>query len=169
MNRKEFEEQFQDEHRTILEETEQLIEKLREGMNPDISKEVNQLNELLGPHFRYEEEALYPSLHDEYGRIYVKRLYDSHEGTIHTLRKLKKGEDGSLNNSEALDAVYGWLLPHVSDCEGLSIMVGQIPEEDLDEIAEARERAHEVGLDLLTWADEVRENSGFGTLTIYNS
>lgn len=169
MDREEFEEQFQDEHQTILTTVKELVEKLRNHAAPDISEEVDELNKLLGPHFRYEEEALYPSLREEYGRIYVKRLYDSHEGTIHTLRTLKEGEDGSLNTNEALDAIYGWLLPHVSDCEGLSIMVGQIPGEDLDEIAEARERAHEEELDLLAWAEEVRENPDFGTLTILNS
>lgn len=169
MDKAEFEDLFHDEHRSILEDIEHLVERLDEETNPDIVDDVQQLNERLGPHFRYEEEALYPSLRDKYGRIYVKRLYDSHEGTIHTVRKLKQmSEEGTINNRKALDSIYGWIFPHVSDCEGLSIMVDQIPEEALDEIVKARERAYEDNLDLLTWANETREQPEFGTLTIFN-
>ncbi|MFB6357298.1 MAG: hemerythrin domain-containing protein [bacterium] len=164
----EFGELFEEEHRSILDQTKSLIERLRETQTPDISNEVDKLNELLGPHFRYEEEALYPSLKEEYGRVYVKRLYDSHEGTIHTVRKLKgMTEDNEVKTREALELIYGWLLPHVSDCEGLSIMVDQIPSDTLDNIVESRQRAHDEGLDLLTWADRRREKPDFGTLTIY--
>lgn len=169
MDRETFEELFKEEHRTILETIEQLTEKLRNSQNPNVESNIRKLNELLGPHFRYEEETLYPSLQDRYGRIYVKRLYDSHEGTIHTVRKLMDMvENTSMKTNEGLDLVYGWLLPHVSDCEGLSIMVDQIPEDAIDEIAEAREKAREEGLDLLTWADRKRERPEFGTLTIFN-
>lgn len=169
MDIEEFGELFEEEHRTILKHIKGLIDRLREENAPDIKGDLQELNALLGPHFRYEEEALYPSLHDEYGRIYVKRLYDSHEGTIHTIRKLMTmTEESSLNQRDALDLIYGWLLPHVSDCEGLSIMVDQIPPEALDEIAQAREKARREGLDLLTWADEKRENPDFGTLSIYD-
>lgn len=169
MDRTEFEDLFKKEHQSILEDTERLIERIRNGTNPDVEDEVNRLNDHLGPHFRYEEEALYPSLKDQYGRIYVKRLYDSHEGTIHTLRKINDMiQNNSLNQSKALELIYGWLLPHVSDCEGLSIMVDQIPPVAIEKIIQARERAKSENLDLLTWADQEREEPDFGTLTIYD-
>jgi len=49
------------------------------------------------------------------------------------------------------------LLPHVSDCEGLSIMVERLPEEKVDTVLEARDRARQEDLNLLEWADSVRE------------
>lgn len=170
MNKEKFSQAFEDEHRRIMDTVETLTARLRDGNYSDIAEEVEELNELLGPHFRYEEEALYPSLKDQYGRVYVKRLYDSHEGTIHTIRKLMRMVDNSnINRTQALELVHGWVMPHVSDCEGLSIMVGQIPEEDLDRITEVRDEAWDEGLDLLTWADKHRSDPDFGTLSIYNS
>ncbi|MFB6346883.1 MAG: hemerythrin domain-containing protein [bacterium] len=169
MDQTEFEELFKEEHQSILQDTERLIRRIENSTSPDIEDEIDTLNDHLGPHFRYEEEALYPSLEDQYGRIYVKRLYDSHEGTIYTLRKLREMVvNNSLNQSKALELIYGWLLPHVSDCEGLSIMVDQIPSVAIDEITRARERANSENLDLLTWADRERGEPDFGTLTIYD-
>jgi hypothetical protein len=48
------------------------------------------------------------------------------------------------------------ILPHVSDCEGLTIMVELFPDSALEAVLDARARAREAGLDLLTWAGEVR-------------
>lgn len=170
MNRSEFEETFKKEHRTILDNIKQLTDDVKERNTVEVAESIDELNTLLGPHFRYEEETLYPSLKDQYGRIYVKRLYDSHEGTIHTIRKLKDMvENTHFDKNKALDLIYGWLLPHVSDCEGLSIMVDQIPDDAMDEIAKARRKAKEENLDLLTWADQVRRNPGFGTLSIFGA
>jgi hypothetical protein len=44
----------------------------------------------------------------------------------------------------------------VSDCEGLTIMVELLPDASVESIVETREAAREDGLDLLTWAAEVR-------------
>ena len=49
------------------------------------------------------------------------------------------------------------ILPHVSDCDGLSIMVERLPAETITDVFAVRERARETGLDLLTWAGTVRE------------
>ena len=48
------------------------------------------------------------------------------------------------------------ILPHVSDCEGLTIMVELFPGPAVESVLDARERAREEGLDLLTWARDVR-------------
>jgi hypothetical protein len=50
-------------------------------------------------------------------------------------------------------------LPHVSDCDGLSIMVERLSEEKIRSILDARDRALQAGLDLLSWANEVRARS----------
>ena len=44
------------------------------------------------------------------------------------------------------------ILPHVGDCDGLSIMVETSPEERVDRMLTARPAARGAGLDLLTWA-----------------
>jgi hypothetical protein len=46
------------------------------------------------------------------------------------------------------------VLPHVSDCDGLSIMVERLPEQEVQGVFCAR--AREVNLNLLEWVDQVR-------------
>ncbi|MCC7352813.1 MAG: hypothetical protein IT330_03570, partial [Anaerolineae bacterium] len=48
------------------------------------------------------------------------------------------------------------VLPHVSDCDGLSIMVERLPTEKVQRILDTRERSNAAGLNLLQWAGQVR-------------
>lgn len=47
-------------------------------------------------------------------------------------------------------------MPHVSDCDGLSIMVERLPTEKVQSILDARDHSLRAGLDLLQWAKQVR-------------
>lgn len=49
------------------------------------------------------------------------------------------------------------ILPHVSDCDGLTIMAETLPDEVSDRILLARKSALDAELDLLTWAGTARE------------
>jgi len=172
MDLEEFQSAFEEEHRTVRDTAESLLEYLRTLEREKVQNNVNKLNKILGPHFRYESEALYPALRDYYGKIYMKRLYDSHEGTVHAVRKMKnKFLSGRYNNgftSEAIDLVRGWIQPHVSDCEGLSIMLENVPENAINDIVEAREAAFEDDVNLIDWADDLRKRPDFATLSIYD-
>ena len=68
---------------------------------------------------------------------------------------VKKPFDAS-DTKQAVHLVRG-ILPHVSDCEGLSIMVEVLPESISENILKTRERAHKDNFDLITWAIEVRK------------
>ncbi|HXE71691.1 MAG TPA: hypothetical protein VNO81_03440, partial [Candidatus Nitrosotenuis sp.] len=73
-------------------------------------------------------------------------------------RRLVTLAGGALGAREAAEAtaILRGILPHVSDCEGLSIMVERMPESTVAAVLQARQRALAEGLDLLTWASEVR-------------
>jgi len=58
--------------------------------------------------------------------------------------------------AEALRHVRG-MLPHVSDCEGLSIMVERFPDDQVEFVLDARQRSLREGRDLITWARDIRE------------
>lgn len=49
------------------------------------------------------------------------------------------------------------ILPHVSDCDGLSIMVERLPPARVEAIFAARARARAADVDLLRWAAQLRE------------
>jgi hypothetical protein len=168
----EFKDMFEEEHQWAETHMRTLLDSLDQFEPERAEQAIEQLNNILGPHFRYEEEALYPALRDIHGRIYVKRLYDSHEGTIHAIRKLKRwlnnNEFTRGNVSEAVELINGWMLPHVSDCQGLSIVFEDLSEETLKDVAEVRQEALDEEVPLLEWADTIRTGPEFGTLRIFD-
>ncbi|MBI2819704.1 MAG: hypothetical protein HYX73_06975, partial [Acidobacteria bacterium] len=87
---------------------------------------------LTGPHFRYEEEALYPALVAIFEKKYIEKLLADHDRVIGSAGRLVRlaGKD-AWNEGEVDEAVelVRDMLPHVSDCDGLSIMVERLPEE----------------------------------------
>jgi len=102
---------------------------------------------------------MYPGLVRIFGRPYVEKLYSDHDGAIRSAERLVElaGEDRWTDElvREPVGLVRG-ILPHVSDCDGLSIMVERLPENSVRAILDARERCNEAGLDLLRLAREVR-------------
>jgi hypothetical protein len=112
-----------------------------------------------GPHFRYEEEALYPALVQIFGPEYVDQLLHDHDRVIGSAERLIELTDHpSLSDVQVTEGVRHArsMLPHVSDCDGLAIMVERLPDAQVQTILDARERALQDDLDLLSWAREVR-------------
>jgi hypothetical protein len=48
------------------------------------------------------------------------------------------------------------ILPHVSDCEGLSIMVEKLDDEIVDSICNSMEDARKANLPLIKWSETSR-------------
>lgn len=155
----EFTRTFRDEHRTVRDLLLDLIAAFERADLPQARALLAEVAARTGPHFRYEEEALYPSLARIFGAGYVSKLLADHDGAIRTVRGLAalaaRERLDSEQVGEAVDGVRS-ILPHVSDCEGLSIMVEVLPEAEVAAVLTARERALAAGLDLLTWASTVR-------------
>ena len=153
---------FRQEHREIRDAILDLIEAARRDDTIGARRLVWRLAELIGPHFRYEEECLYPALVEFFGPEYLESLCtedDSAIGAARRLAELVERAAPSASDREEMEALARGLLPHVSDCEGLSIMVERLPEPDVVRILERRRRAWEQNLDLPSWADEARRRS----------
>jgi hypothetical protein len=154
-----FSQVFRDEHRQIRDTLLDLIVAFQERDKARIQKLLQQTATCTGPHFRYEEEALYPSLVEFFGEDYIEKLLQAHDQAIGTAGKLVElaGKE-QLNNEDVTEAtrLIRGVLPHVSDCEGLSIMVERLPEEKVSAILAARDHADQAGLDLIQWAEQVR-------------
>jgi hypothetical protein len=136
-----------------------LIEAFRAGDTVRARNLLVEITALTGPHFRYEEESLYPSLVEVFGRDYVDKLLADHDGAVRTVRRLiELAAEHSLDDSQRDEAVAGAqsILPHVSDCDGLSIMVERFPEERVRTILDTRRQAQDSNLDLLAWAGSAR-------------
>ncbi len=112
-----------------------------------------------GPHFRYEEEALYPALVEIFGPEYIERLLRDHDRVIGSAGSLASlTAKGSLTDEEVGYAIrlVRSVLPHVSDCDGLSIMVERLAPETVQAILDARDRSLCDGVGLFDWARQLR-------------
>lgn len=150
---------FRDEHRKIRDTLLDLLSAFRQREHVRIRGLLNDAAALTGPHFRYEEESLYPALVEIFGQEYIDELFRAHDRAIGAAKRLialaGKNEQGDGDVTEATKLVLG-ILPHVSDCEGLSIMVEKLSNEKVQRLLEARERSLQENLDLIRWAEEVR-------------
>lgn len=155
----EFTQVFRGEHRQVRDALLDLVEAFAARDQARIRSLLGRIAVLTGPHFRYEEEALYPGLVELFGPEYVDKLMGDHDRAIGTAQKLVElaGQE-PLSDEDVVAAIryVRSILPHVSDCDGLSIMVERLPEQKIRAVFDARDRCREAGLDLLQWAGQVR-------------
>jgi len=152
-------EEFREDHRRVRDGLLELIEALRVKDVGKAREVLGRIDLLTGPHFRFEEEALYPTLRRFLGE-YVDQLLQEHDGVIETARScarlLEKGRLTDEEARQAADAARA-LLVHVSNCDGLAILTERLEPEELDRLGEAFAAAREAGVPMLEWAERIRE------------
>jgi hypothetical protein len=150
---------FHEEHRQVRDLLLDLQQAFEQRDNTRAQQIVDQIAKLTGPHFRYEEESVYPVLVSIFGEEYVDKLLSDHDRVIASAKRLASlAQTSPLDEEHVNEArtLVRSVLPHVSDCDGLSIMVERLPEEQVSNILQSRARALAEGLDLTRWASEVR-------------
>jgi hypothetical protein len=156
----EFTEVFRAEHRQVRDLLIDLMQAFGQRDTTRARALVAAVAEATGPHFRYEEEAMYPRLTSIFGDAYVDKLLADHDGAIRNARELlwlAAHDELTAEEGERGAELTRQILPHVSDCDGLAIMVETLPDDVAVRILAVRKAAQEAGLDLLAWADTVRE------------
>ncbi len=119
------------------------------------------LDKLTGPHFRFEEESLYPALKKLFGEAYYEHLLTAHDRVIKAAKELAavlgKGELTDEEAQRLVELVRREVLPHPVECEGLALFAERLSQEELDAIAESIEKARQEAVPLLEWAETIRE------------
>lgn len=150
---------FREEHRKVRD---LLLDLIRAFQNRDKASVRLLLHEIVnctGPHFRYEEESLYPALVGILGEEYILKLFDDHDRAIRAAQRLIELSEKETFTDEGIAEAFRLIrtiLPHVSDCDGLSIMVEALPPQIVQHILDTRIAALGTGLDLLRWVTTVR-------------
>lgn len=155
-----FGEVFKDEHRSIRDALLNLIQAFRVRDLFGVRHFLKRAAALSGPHFRYEEESLYPALVAVLDEEQVQKLLGDHERAIDAARNLVQlaaQSELTDQNAQAGAKYARSLLPHVFECDGLSIMAELLPEQTMQQVLEVRDRSRQENLDLLRWADAVRD------------
>lgn len=151
-------EEFREDHRKVRDGLIDIIKALQKKDVVSARKILGNLNVMIGPHFRYEEETLYPSLRVFLGE-YVDQLVTEHDGVIDTARTcanlLQKDTLTDKEANEAANAARA-LLIHVSNCDGLAILSERLTPGELDELGNKFAAARAAGVPLLDWASTIR-------------
>lgn len=153
--------EFREDHRKVRDGLLEIIQALESKNVVSARNILGRINILVGPHFRYEEETLYPTLRIFLGE-YVDQLLKEHDGVINTARACAEllGKD-KLTDEEAKQAAQAAraLLVHVSNCDGLAILSERLDAKELDNLGEKLQAARDAGVSLLNWAAKIRKNS----------
>ncbi|MFQ5736523.1 MAG: hemerythrin domain-containing protein [Thermodesulfobacteriota bacterium] len=151
--------EFRDDHRKVRDGILDITAALRDKDVAKAREILGTLNELTGPHFRYEEEYLYPALRTFLGE-YVDQLIKEHDNVVETARVcaslLAKDSLTDAESEEASQAAMQ-LLIHVSNCDGLAILSERFSEKEMDDLASRFAEAREAGVPLLEWAATIRK------------
>lgn len=151
--------EFREDHRKVRDGLLDLAGAAEKGDLNKARTTLGAIDALVGPHFRYEEEALYPAMKEFLGE-YVDRLIEEHDGAIKTA-KTAAGllSKPSLTKDEAKAAANAAraLLVHVSNCDGLNILAERLSKKQLDDLAKQYQKARDANLPLIKWADTIRK------------
>ena len=151
--------EFREDHRKVRDGLLEMIDALQSKDVNRAREVLSRLDALVGPHFRFEEEALYPALRVFLGE-YVDQLLKEHDGVIETARScaelLRKETLTNEETKQAADAARA-LLVHVSNCDGLAILTERLKPQEIEQLAEKFAADRESGVPLLEWAETIRK------------
>ncbi len=151
---------FRDEHRRMRDILLSLGDAFETSDLEAIKEGVEEMAAHAAPHFLYEEQALYPLLAELHGEGYVDKLLDEHDLAVAAAQELME-----LAQREEIDeqaAEYGAelirrLLPHVSERDGISMIVEVLSPEKVEAIREAQEKSKARGAKLSALAERAKK------------
>jgi hypothetical protein len=153
--------EFREDHRKVRDGLLNIIDALKAKDVPKARKILDNINKLVGPHFRYEEEALYPALKVFLGE-YVDQLLTEHDGVINTaIACAQLLEKDRLTDEEGEQAAHAAraLLVHVSNCDGLAILSERLKKDELKTLGNKFAETRKAGVPLLEWAEKIRKKA----------
>ena len=152
-------ETFQEEHRQTRDKCLELSDAIEEGNLDRAEQLVAEINQAAGPHFQYEEDALYPALIPFFGEEKVKELVAEHDEAIEAAETLAElTSQDSLTEEEKREALRALpnIMVHVSDCDGLTVYLEKADTDVFEDIEQSMEEANEQGLTLTEYDETVR-------------
>lgn len=153
--------EFKADHAKVRDSLLNLIEAINEKNAFKALEILVQLDRLVGPHFRWEEECLYPIMEKFFGRQYHLYLLSAHDRIVkrakELLEVLKKGSISSEEAKTLVDIIRNEILPHPIECEGITLFAEKLTEKELERLRVNLERNRRENVPLLEWADKIKD------------
>lgn len=127
--------EFSEDHEKTMEKLNKISDATDKRNVARIRELAEELDELLGPHFLFEEDHLYPATEKFLGEDRVEELMEAHGPVAPALAELKELEELSPKDAERIRDDLTTFYVHVSDCEGTTVIVDSLPDERKKELA----------------------------------
>lgn len=152
--------EIREDHKKVRDTLLNLIDAIRRLDTTKAFELLIILDKLGGPHFRFEEESMYPLMKRFYGEEYYNRLLEEHDRVIRAARGIVEmlGK-GAITPEEAqalISTVQNEIMPHPITCSGLEIFMERLSQDELDKIAASMVPAREAAVPLVEWAETIR-------------
>jgi hypothetical protein len=160
-----FTEVFRDEHRQMRDMLLGLIDAFQSSDSERVRQGIEEMTAHAAPHFQYEQQALYPALADVHGDSYVEKLLAEHGQALEAALQLAELAEQEELDEEALE--YGLdlvrqLLPHVSDRDGLAVMVEVLEPAAIEKIHKAQKESNKRRVSLATLTKGTKRSAAKG-------
>ncbi len=160
-----FNQVFRDEHRQLRDMLLGLIEAFESRDTERARQGIEEMAAHAAPHFQYEQEALYPALADVHGDTYVEKLLEEHAQALEAAVQLAELAEQEELDEQAVE--YGLelvrqLLPHVSDRDGLAVMVEVLEPEAIKRIHKAQKESKKRPVSLATLRKGTKKSAAKG-------
>jgi hypothetical protein len=139
-----------------------LLEMISTLMREDLikfKKLLKSFDEKAGSHFRFDEEAVYPSLVGIYYPGYLLKLYTDHDLAIARYNLLVDlFRKDNLNQSDFAEGIrHVRMIGHyISSCEILPIAKIPLNEMQIQQLKSVHEKSYSENLGLVNWSDTRR-------------
>ncbi|HEX8754207.1 MAG TPA: hemerythrin domain-containing protein, partial [Solirubrobacterales bacterium] len=134
----------EEEHHRLFEALERIQDAEAAGDPGRVLALTRELRALAEPHFRYEQEALFPLLLDEIGPDRVEGLYAAQAGVVESLARIEELAGRTRGEEPAARAetqrLLGSIRLSIEACHGLAEVVEHQPAEVAELVLAARER-----------------------------
>jgi len=118
---------------------------------------LGEANKLVGPHFKFEEKYLYPSLIEYLGEAGLKRLFVEHDGVFRavvSLVDLAAQEPWTEATAQSAAANLSLIWEHPVTCDGLSLYIERLPDNAKATLLNRMEEMRREGTTLLEYRKE---------------
>lgn len=100
---------------------------------------LNAAEDLVGPHFKFEELYLYPALERFLGETYIKKLLNEHDGVFRSVGRIAQlaRKDAWLDaDARSAQANLELIYEHPISCDGLSLWMEKFPQVEQEKLLE---------------------------------